>query len=377
MPEYDLCFSSASTIETGSYKLVELTPDLAKLIEDGINNDLAINLTIKGNPQEDAVLCTKDKTYSMRSVNLSNTVVVATAVPDIDACNNDFSNDAVVIRDQVKEIIELAPAVPKLHKLMSLIRERVYDEGQEDDDDDPSIVRFTLDTARREIQASEVELERGLKDRRILVLNNELRPIAVSYLIHLLELILAVLVAASEQHASASVESITSQLEEDHEVPRVVSTQVMGWFGDIVDGKWKMDVDSVVKEIGLGILRNHRHDPIEKGLLMTKWKSLVGDTFESSVSLPLLAGNYIEVETLGSTNTTLKYFPASSLPIDPAGRFAELFAMRSKWKGEEISPFLADIAVNNKERDKLLLKYCRAVTDSHGIRYTARAQYNG
>lgn len=86
------------------------------------------------------MLCTSDKTFSMRSVNLSNTVLVATAVPDIDVCNNAFAANAVVIRDQVKEIIELAPAVPKLHKLSSLLRDRTYDEGQEDDEDDASIV---------------------------------------------------------------------------------------------------------------------------------------------------------------------------------------------------------------------------------------------
>lgn len=74
---------------------------------------------------------------------------------------------------------------------------------------------------------------------------------------------------------------------------------------------------------------------------------------------------------------TLKYFPASELPVDPAARFSDLFLTRTKWKGEEISPFLSDIAVNSKERDKLLLKYCRTVTGLDGMRYTARAQYNG
>ena len=88
-------------------------------------------------------------------------------------------------------------------------------------------------------------------------------------------------------------------------------------------------------------------------------------------------GNYLESELFGSDLTTLKYFPASDLPADPAARFSDLFLTRSKWRGEEIIPFLSDIAVNSKERDKLLLKYCRTVTEPHGLRYTARAQYNG
>ena len=52
----------------------------------------------------------------------------------------------------------------------------------------------------------------------------------------------------------------------------------------------------------------------------------------------------------------------------------ELVDTESRWKAEEISPFLTDIVVDNKERDKLLLKYARAVTDSEGVWYTARAK---
>jgi len=60
------------------------------------------------------------------------------------------------------------------------------------------------------------------------------------------------------KHTSASVEKLCSALAENHEVSRVVSTQIMSWFGEIKDGRWKLEVDAIVKEMGLGILRNHR-----------------------------------------------------------------------------------------------------------------------
>jgi sister chromatid cohesion protein DCC1 len=60
------------------------------------------------------------------------------------------------------------------------------------------------------------------------------------------------------KHISASVEKLCSALAENHEVSRVVSTQIMSWFGVIKDGRWEMDVEAIVKEMGLGILRNHR-----------------------------------------------------------------------------------------------------------------------
>jgi sister chromatid cohesion protein DCC1 len=61
----------------------------------------------------------------MRSVNLSNSILVVTSPED------DFPEETVVIQDQVNEIIELAPAVPKLQKLTSLLRGREYDDNEE------------------------------------------------------------------------------------------------------------------------------------------------------------------------------------------------------------------------------------------------------
>jgi sister chromatid cohesion protein DCC1 len=73
-----------------------------------------------------------------------------------------------------------------------------------------------------------------------------------------LELILNVLVALSLPHDAARVERLTTALSIDHDVPRHVSTQVMQWFGTIDGGKWVMDVAALVREVGLGILRNHQ-----------------------------------------------------------------------------------------------------------------------
>jgi len=82
------------------------------------------------------VLCSNEKTFTMRSVVLSNTVLLVTSPPDHDPSSTEFPGDVVVIRDQVNEIMQLTPAVPKLHKLSSLLKGREYDEGQEDQDNE-------------------------------------------------------------------------------------------------------------------------------------------------------------------------------------------------------------------------------------------------
>ncbi|KAG7449115.1 uncharacterized protein BT62DRAFT_979176 [Guyanagaster necrorhizus] len=376
MSECDLYFSTSSSTESGTFKLIELPSDLCKLIESAIESSNPPRFTVRGQTGEDAVLCTNDTTYTMRSVVLSNSVLVVTPP---NASDLDLSDDSIVIRDQVNEILELAPTVPRLHKLLAMLRGNEYDEqsAEEDMDDDQEGNKrnqVMFEDARSVIQASDMELSRGLIDMHILIVNGELRPIAPGYLKTILEMILNLLVSHSLSHAATSVEILSSALADVHEVPRTVSTQVMGWFGEIRQGIWKMDVTSVVREVGLSILRPFKDNPIAEDDLLTTWKSVVGDAFESLVSVELLSGNYL---TAPSRNDLFRYFPSSALPVEPAPRFADLFLSRSRWKAEDIEPFLADIAINSKERDKLLLKYARSINDSGTVWYTSRAQYNG
>ena len=120
-----LAFSPTSVKESGKFRLLELPPNLLGSIESNSNSSL--NWAIKGNPNENAVLCTNDKTYSIRSVSLSNSVLVV---------GPGNSQDQIVIRDTNHELLQVTPVLPKVHTLVGLLRGREYDEGREDLDDD-------------------------------------------------------------------------------------------------------------------------------------------------------------------------------------------------------------------------------------------------
>ncbi|KAI0093396.1 sister chromatid cohesion protein Dcc1 [Irpex rosettiformis] len=373
MSNINLKFGRNITKDAGAFRLLELPPELCKLVEESTN----AKLTIRGQPDEDAVLCTPERTYSLRSVVLSNSVLVVTPTSN---------PQDVVIRRQIHEILEPVPCLPRLQKLSTLLRGREYDEGHEEDeeigeDEEGRPVsfkkpRFTYDDARGILQASDFELEKCLKDRRILVLNGCLRPIAPSHLTTVLEILLNALVSLSLSHENAPVEDLAASLQEEHDINRDITRQVMQWFGEVADNLWKMDVEATVREVGIGILRAHRHDSILEPQFLQKWKVAVGDTFESKVDIKLLSGNYLSrMSELGDAPVfELLYFPSSTLPSDPAARFADLFLTRPRWKAEEITPFLADIVVDAKDRDRLLLKHARAITNSEGVWYTTRVQ---
>lgn len=61
------------------------------------------------------MLCTQDRTYGIRAVTLSNAVCVLSSPGSGD------SGEAV-IRDNVQQILELAPTIPKLHRLNGLLK---------------------------------------------------------------------------------------------------------------------------------------------------------------------------------------------------------------------------------------------------------------
>ncbi|KIK99326.1 hypothetical protein PAXRUDRAFT_822870 [Paxillus rubicundulus Ve08.2h10] len=367
MTEIELRFSPSAARDTGSFRLIELPPELCQLIDSTAESKSPHPiLSIKGHPTEDAVMCTADKTYSLRSVVLSNTVLVLTP-------SRTDPDGTVHVRDQLHEVLELVSSVPKVHKLPVLLRGMEYDEG--DEDRRATLPKFSYEQARSEIQASEFEFNLGLRDRRILVLDGWLRPIASAHLSTILGLLLNYLISLGLSHEAAPVEELVSSLAEDYEIPREVSNQIISWFGVVQEGLWKMDVSALVAEIGLALLGNYKHDPILETEFMAKWKNAVGDAFESVVSLQLLSGNYLRNPN-DFSGATINFFPSSSLPTEPAARFTELFLTRQRWKSDEIGPFLSDIVVGSKERDKLLLKYARAMTTPEGTWYTARVGYN-
>ncbi|KAF9244926.1 hypothetical protein BU15DRAFT_85766 [Melanogaster broomeanus] len=347
MSEIELRFSPSSAQDTGSFRLIELPPELCQLIDSTAETRSPHPiLSIKGHPTEDAVLCTADKTYALRSVVLSNTVLVLTP-------SRTDPEGTVHVRDQLHEILELVPSIPKLHKLAVLLRGMEYDEG--DEDRRATLPKYSYGQARSEIQASDSEFALGLKERRILVLD----------------------ASHTKQHQS---KNLVSSLLDEHEIPREVSNQIISWFGVVKEGIWNDGCqcggcrDSDRASSGI-----HKHDPILEKEFMAKWKTAVGDTFEASrltiaAFSMCLFGNYLRNSNNFSA-ATLNYFPSSSLPTEPAARFVELFLTRQRWKSDEIEPFLSDIAVNSKERDKLLLKYARAMTTPEGTWYTARV-YN-
>ncbi|KIJ49401.1 hypothetical protein M422DRAFT_161356 [Sphaerobolus stellatus SS14] len=385
--EFELRFATDSSSE-GKYKLLELPQELCKVIESGLETQL----TIRGRPNDDAVLCTSSKTYNIRAVTISNTIIVATSPEQDDPGNNGKSpNEQLVVRDQISHLLELVPVVPRLQRLEAMLKGCEYDEGHERDengsdedmDGDEELVarkraKFTKEDARAEIQASDGELAQAFKDLRILEIDGHLRPITTSYLTHILETLLNSLISQSLPLPPQTIpkNTLLSHLDLEHEIPRKVTEQILSWFGEIKEEEWEMDVESAVRQIGLGRLTLHNNDPVKIQEFLDGWKRAVGDAFSYSVDLRSLDGYYLLFPAPPIPSTHIVYFPVSTLSTSTHLLFADLFLTRPKWRADDIAPFLGGVALNKQEREKLLMKHARAITDPNGVVwYTGRATY--
>ncbi|KAG8728721.1 hypothetical protein FRC11_010341 [Ceratobasidium sp. 423] len=299
--------------------------------------------------------------------------------------------NTLVISGEVSEILELVPAVPRLESLLHHLRGCEWNDDESDEETYESNVndplrrrRVTLGELRNIVQASDNELEEGLRKAKILNLGGTLRPLPSSSLTEILVTLLLTIVSTGLPRPPKPIPlvKLMQNIEDEFQVNPDVMEHIASWYG-IITGEdekrmWEADIKAIIGEIGVGILRR-AEDAVEEVEFMERWREQVGDMFSEHIDLTLLDGNYLSTPTLhtkcGEPSNTLLYYPRSTLPTDAAQRFQTLFLTRPKWKVEDIGIYLEDIAVDKKERDRLMLKYTRQITEPDGVWATARVRY--
>lgn len=109
-----------------------------KYIEDELTRH---SLSIRGQVDDDAVLCTQSKTYALRSVALSNNFLIVASDastsqnPDESGLDSTAGEtDSLVISGEVTEILELVPTVPRLESLLHHLRGCEYNDDESDEE---------------------------------------------------------------------------------------------------------------------------------------------------------------------------------------------------------------------------------------------------
>ncbi|OWT35849.1 sister chromatid cohesion protein DCC1 [Cryptococcus neoformans Bt1] len=374
------------SIEEEAYQLLELPPGLLKQVEalKDKEDGQVFPLTIKGRPSDDATLCTADSTFLLRTVGISNSLLVCLP-PSPDDPSYTFTigeedRPTLQIRDICHQVLECVPVAPNLERIRTVLKASAWEgmgsglgKRKREDGDGRKVKRWTKEQLRSVVQASEAELEQGLKERNVIEVDGRMLLLPSIHLKDFLNILLSLLAINSSKSATtAPSQTIIAALEE-YDVPPSISVPALNLFGTVEDGQWAADVKRMVREVGLGILcavkKNKKRDEF-----MSEWQEEVGETWREYTDLKLLEGEYLlsppplSALSFTSPSPLLSYFPLASLPLQPAERFAELFLTRQRWRPEEMAPFLRGLTRDgdNKGRDKLVAKFVRIVKEKDG-----------
>ncbi|EIW67674.1 hypothetical protein TREMEDRAFT_33206 [Tremella mesenterica DSM 1558] len=387
-----------------SYQLLELPGEVLKKLE-GWNGSLSFPIIIKGRPSDDAVLCTSDATFALRTVTISNSLLLSSTSKtkrirfedaDFTTKHDKRSRPTLEIRDTRHEILECVPIAGNVERIRTLLRPTAWKgigsenktgfEGMKYRNergsgggyaDDVKLRRkkYTRQQLLSVIQASEVELDKGLKERNVVAVDGTLLLLPPDKLHPILTILLTLLSIHNVHEHSKSVQVPVKEVMrelETYELERGLIRGILSLFGEIDDPEnevWKADIIRLVREVGNGILVDIGEKGMEAEMFLSMWRENVGENWNELVHLDLLKGEHLLHSSTFTSLQTITHFPVHSLPINPPNRFTDLFLTRSPWKAEDMRPFLKGLTRDGdgKELDKLVARHVRVVRDQYGV----------
>ncbi|XP_028752025.1 sister chromatid cohesion protein DCC1 [Neltuma alba] len=326
-------------------------------------------VVLRGQPNEDAVLCTSSKTYSIKFVGTSNSVFL---VPpnqleyhqppqESDSHNHHDQKSVASVIKVVSGSMELVEVAPRLDKLKSLLSENPYrcDELEVENlegNHESRIGLYNWNDLVNNIQASDDEIRSGLRALSAVEINGHWRLVDESYMCTILRMLLHNSVLNDWSLNALNEDEVVNILESDG-FPRVLAKHCLHAFGEKVTDNlgsciWKLDDQRVCVQFAREILRGGKKK-LES--FMDEWRQKIPEGMQPA--LDLLEGEVL-TERVG-VETWIHAFSVSSLPSAPAERFFSLFRERKKWDWKDLQPYIRDLNVPGLTSEALLLKYTR------------------
>ncbi|KAK7256276.1 hypothetical protein RIF29_29717 [Crotalaria pallida] len=341
-----------------------------KLLPDVLNE----RVVLRGQPDEDAVLCTPSKTYAMKFVGTSNSVLLVPPANQSESYQNPLENDgnhddekavAPVIK-LVPGYMELVEVAPRLDKLKSLLlqnpyRLEEYDVENFEENQESGSGLYNWNDLINNIQASDEELRSGLQTLSAVEINGYWRLVHESYMNMILEMLLRNSVLNDWPLDALNEDEVVSLLESDG-FPGVLARHCLHVYGTKQDDSmhssvWKLDKRRVCVHFAREILRGGKRK-LEN--FMDEWRQKTPDEMEPTFDI--VEGEVL-TEKIG-VETWVRAFSVSSLPSTPAERFSILFRERQKWEWKDLQPYIRDLNVPGLSAEGLLLKYTRRTQPS-------------
>jgi len=338
-------------------KLMEVTKDLASYLKTG---DV---LTIRGEDVENAVICSKDRTFDIKEAETSNSLMLLNKIvfPDtIDRSNSDRTLGWSEVGGVFQKYLEIIEIRPKLRKLKEVLSLNLYNEDSRRENKKGMTINELLDI----IQASEEELKKGLHQYECVQVDKMWFILDQDYQMMVLSRILKYFDENSWKldcvHKKETVSTLSSLVSDQ------VLDQVFDIYCDPMEGgaedEFSVNTEKVSRFFGDFLLAANSGYVLDEFLEM--WQKAVPEGIKTE--LDQLSG-LVLVDSEQSP-PVIKRFTEDSLPVNIQDRLNVLFNARERWTLTEISPFIEPLTTNKLNVNALLTKYARPLNIS-GVKY--------
>lgn len=366
----------------------QFTSSLSHLTMSG----LLRSVRIKGGRDDDAVLCTSDKTFTLRLAESSNTCLLGPrARTKRQRPDNDDDGEAMEVQTAISSHLEIIRSAPRTGKLRTLLAARPYSGGEAASADGETPRRLTLAELESTVQASTAELRVALRDSRALCVDGGWCVLDAQLELDAMECVVALCVERGWALSSVPVaECVAGCLEQAPDgFDETVIRHCLRCHSTLAEAEWDEwlgAMDAATLSLAPPRLCRFRAramlaecDAWPKAHFLAAWQDglpagveldltqLAGlAIFLPSAAPSALTGSSSSGPSTAEADTLVQSLPLASLPLAPKERFAALFAVKPHWSIDELNPYTADILMPGKKPESIVLQFGRSVYAADG-----------
>ncbi|KAK9457413.1 sister chromatid cohesion protein Dcc1 [Dipodascopsis uninucleata] len=333
--------------KSSQYRLIQLTPEVQDILK---SEDERRHLKIKSaGPNSPVYLCSFSKTFQIKEVNQSNTLLLLSSEGAGDIRKSGEYGELRILTAQKLSggYLECLPVqstcdlsfVPLYHGSEVGI---------------PMENNVDIEGFQTNIPLSTNEYEKAWVDWLCVQLGRQVFRLSSSVVRQVLLNIVTAIQIEGLNFRSLELKRVYEAVHQDQEEPTSVLETVLRKFSVHDSEPYCLDEDRICQWFGQKALIEHASKEIKLASFMEIWHSSLPVSLDFRCELSQLVGQFVQI-----TPDTIQHLSRERLPKDPRTRFEILFKTKSMWLEEEIIPFIDDIEGNRAKINNLFLKFAK------------------
>ncbi|XP_042317702.1 sister chromatid cohesion protein DCC1 isoform X2 [Sceloporus undulatus] len=314
---------------------------------------------IRGDREEHAVLCSKDKTYDMKIADTSNTLLFIPGCETPEQLGADKPTSNIVhlqIAGVAKNFWELRRCRPKLKKLKKLLMESPYEGPDTEQEQTSANSKYATEDLLDQVQASEEEIMHQLETLKACQIEGYWRILDFDYemklLNHVTQLIYTESWSFNRVPLSVCLQEL-GPLEPENMIEHILMSYGRK-YTDEGDTYFEMKEEKICRGIAQMLLNNAVKFSLSE--FQEVWQQSVPEGMITG--LDQLKG--LALADYSSKPETISLLNIEDLPEENQERFNTLFKIREKWTEADIVPYIQDLCSEKQTTGALLTKYARS-----------------